>query len=202
MSIATLPHLPRSRSIPPRNTRWTCDQFHQLGDMGWFEGKTVMLIDGEIKEMPGPNPPHSTGTELTSDALKVAFGPGFYVRSQQPLPLGLTTDPVPDVSVVKGSMRDYATVHPTSALLVVEVSDSSLGYDMEDKASLYASAGIADYWVVDLNGRRLIVFRDPIVDAAAPFGFRYKPLSDLGELETIAPLALPAVSVRVLDLLP
>src|SRR5580692_10454861 len=97
------PPAPISSLAAPPNIRWTCAQFHQMGDMGWFEGKTVILIDGEIKEMPGPNPPHSTSTELTVDALKSAFGAGFNVRGQQPLELGLDTDPVPDAAVVSGN---------------------------------------------------------------------------------------------------
>jgi Uma2 family endonuclease len=112
------------------------------------------------------------------------------------------TDPVPDLAVVQGSIRDYGTIHPSTAVLVVEVSDSSLKYDTGDKASLYASAGIADYWVVDLVGRQLIVFRDPQMDSTGVFGFSYADMKKYGPNQSASPLRAPHSSVLVSDLLP
>jgi Uma2 family endonuclease len=86
--------------------------------------------------------------------------------------------------------------------LVVEVSDSSLDYDTTDKASLYAAAGIADYWVVDLVNRRLMVMRDPLADAAARFGFRYSTVTAVAIGQSASPLAAPASNVAVADLMP
>jgi Uma2 family endonuclease len=161
-----------------------------------------MLIDGELLEMPTPNPPHSTAKHLAEDALRSIFGTGFVIRTENPIVLSQSTDPAPDVAVVTGSVRDYARSHPTTAELVVEVSDSSLDYDTTDKASLYAAAGIADYWVVDLVNRRLVVMRDPVADAAARFGFRYATVTTLTVAQSVAPLAAPTTTVAVTDLLP
>jgi Uma2 family endonuclease len=111
------------------------------------------LLEGEIIEMPGQNPLHSKGINLADYALKAVFASGFVVRIQQPLVLSLWTDPEPDIAVVAGSIRDF-DAHPTFASLVLEVSDSTLAIDLGDKALLYAAAKIADYWVVDVNGRR------------------------------------------------
>jgi Uma2 family endonuclease len=161
-----------------------------------------MLIDGELLEMPTPNPPHSTSKHLVEDALRSVFRTGFVVRTENPLVLSRSTDPAPDVAVVTGSVRDYARSHPTTAELVVEVSDSSLDYDTTDKASLYSAAGIADYWVVDLVNRRLIVMRDPVADATARHGSRYSTVTMFTSGQSAAPLAAPASTVAVADLLP
>jgi len=207
MSTLTLPtaSVPASAIVPsagPKPVRWTCAEFHQMGDLGWFEHKRVMLIEGEILEMAGPNPPHSTATALVQEALRSIFGSGFVVRGENPLVLGLTTDPVPDVAVVQGNIRDYATIHPTTAVLVVEVSDSLLNYDTGDNASLYASAGIADYWVVDLVNRQLIVFRDPRPDPGRLFGFFYASMTVFGAGQSISPLSRPKASAAVNEMLP
>lgn len=78
--------------------------------------------------------------------LKAIFTPGYWVRIQQPLVLSQWSDPIPDLAVVPGAPRDYPQL-PTSALLVVEVSDSSPDIDTGDNAALYAAGGIADYWL-------------------------------------------------------
>ncbi len=203
MSTMTLPAAP-VRSVPlpsPHRKRWTVAEFHQLWDAGWFADCRPMLIEGEILLMPNPNPPHAMGTNLADYALKAIFGAGFVVRVQQPLVLGLSTDPEPDLAVVPGSPRDYID-HPTTALLIVEVSDSTLNYDVGEKASLYAAGGITDYWVVDLNHEQVIVFRDPQPDATQRFGFGFGDVQNLDRTGTISPLAAPQASLRAADLLP
>ena len=152
--------------------------------------------------MPVPNPPHSTSKALAEEVLRRIFSTGFVVRGENPLILGRTTDPVPDLAVVPGSTRDSATTHPTTAVLVVEVADSSLDYDTTTKASLYASAGIADYWVVDLVNRRIVVFRDPQPDAAQPFGSRYATVTAHLPGQPVSPLAAPGSTVAVGDVMP
>ena len=103
-----------------------------------------MLVNGEILEMPAAGGPHDVALTLLDDLIRRAFPTGFAVRCQMSLVLGRSIDPVPDLAVVSGSARDF--IHkPTTAALVVEISDSSLDYNVGDKACLYASAGIADY---------------------------------------------------------
>ncbi len=181
--------------------RWTCEEFHNIGDSGMLEGRSVILVDGEILDMPNPNPPHDSIVGIADYKLKEIFQPGYWVRIQSGLPTALNTDPVPDLAVVRGSPRDYFTQHPRTAVLVVEVSDTSLDYDVGVKSNLYAAAGILDYWVIDVNGRQLIVFRDPIPDAAAPRGFRYNTTQLLNVGDTIVPLAA-TTAIAVADLLP
>ena len=186
---------------PPRNMLWTVDQFHYLGDLGMFEGRRAMLIEGVIVEEGPMNPPHRISLELTVEALRLAFGTGWRLCIQLPLVLGQTTDPEPDVAVVAGSVRGSSS-HPTTASLVVEISDTSLRYDRSTKLGAYASGGIVEYWVVDVNGRQLHVHRDPIADPAAPFGHTYASQMRFGPHDTVSPLAMPGSNVSVADLLP
>jgi Uma2 family endonuclease len=169
--------------------------------MGWFEGQAVILVDGVILHMPPPNPPHDMATTLADYVLKATFTVGFTVRVQMGLVLGQTTDPVPDVAVVTGSPRDYVK-HPTTAVLVVEVSDSTLAYDRHDKASLYAAAGILDYWVINLVDHQVEVHRQPQKDVSQPFGFGYADVRLYRPPDMIQPLAASAANISVADLLP
>jgi Uma2 family endonuclease len=173
--------------------RWTCAEFHRFGDLGVFEGRRAMLIDGVILEEGPMNPPHAVALELTGEAIRTAFGTGWWLRQQLPLILGQDTDLKPDLAVVPSRPRDYGG-HPTTAALLVEVADSSLAFDTNEKRLLYARAGIRDYWVVDVNGRRLLVYRDPQAGD-------YATHQALGQADTVSPLAAPTAAVRVADLL-
>ncbi|HEV3384646.1 MAG TPA: Uma2 family endonuclease [Gemmata sp.] len=178
---------------------WTIDQFHHLGDLGMFEARRAMLINGDIIEQRPMSEPHRIALELTADAMRAAFGSGWRVCVQMPLALGQTTDPSPDVAVIAGSVRGTST-HPSTAALVIEVADTSLNYDTTTKAELYATAGIADYWVVDVTGRQLLVFRDPKPIAAG--GVAYRTPLTFGIGDSIAPQAVSTSAIRVADLLP
>src|SRR5262249_54753344 len=158
----------------PRTRRWSREEFYQMMDLGWFLGQSVELIRGEIIEMPNQKSGHYAGIDKTSKRLEAVFGPGFWVRTQAPLALGGDSEPNPDVSVVSGCREDYLTRHPASALLVVEVSDSTLRYDRQTKGSIYAAAQIADYWIVNLPDRQLEVYRRPIPDQTGEFEFVYE----------------------------
>ena len=124
------------------------------------------------------------------------------MRVQGPLDLGEISEPEPDVAVIAGNVRDYTDAHPTTAALIVEVADTSLAYDRTTKASLYAKAGIADYWIVNLIERQLEVHRYPTSDAARLYGFGYAEITVLTAAESVVPLAMPQASIAVADLLP
>jgi Uma2 family endonuclease len=152
-----------------------------------------MLINGVILEEGPMDPPHAITLELVEETIRTAFGVGWRFRSQLPLVLGQDLDPEPDFAVMAGTPRG-ATGHPTTADLVIEVADSSLDFDINDKRLLYARAGIREYWVVDVNGRRLRVYRDPQAGD-------YTTQHTLGPAEAVSPLAAPSATVRVADLL-
>jgi len=200
-AMPTMPTMQRVPTGPPRNLTWTVEQFHYLGDLGMFEGRRAMLIEGVIVEEGTMNPPHSIALELSEEAVRNAFGAGWRFRIQMPLVLGQSTDPEPDIAVMPGSARG-TVAHPTTAALVIEVSDTSLRYDLTVKLGAYAAGGIAEYWVLDVNGRELHVHRDPKPDPAAPFGHSYATVTKVSPGGSVAPLALSSAIVRVADLLP
>lgn len=191
---------PPSHGLPQRR-RWTREEYYRIADMGLFQGQRVELIDGEITEMSPQGSPHYVTIALVERALIRAFGPDYWVRTQGPLALSKKTEPEPDIAVIHGDPRT-APAHPSSALLVVEIADTSLDFDLGAKASLYASAGIADYWVVDLNARRVIVHRQPTPDAGAAFGHRYADIQTLDATGRVSPLANTTAVIAVADLLP
>ena len=104
--------------------------------------------------------------------------------------------------VAPGRLRDYSREHPARPALIVEVAISSLSLDRNHKGSLYARARVEDYWIVNLVDRVLEVYRQPLVDAAAPFGWRYASQQTLRPGSSIVPLAAPESAVLVDDLLP
>ena len=186
----------------PRVHLWTRDEYYRMAEAGLFEGLRVELIGGQVIEMSAMGTLHVAALARTSDSLRRVFAAGYWVRSQSPLDLGREFQPEPDVAVVTGSIADYLSAHPTTALLVVEVSDSSLLYDRSTKAGLYARAGLDDYWIVNLIDRHLEVYRTPEPDPNAPFGFRYRDRTVHASGNFVTPLAVPAARLAVADLLP
>ncbi len=135
----------------PQLYRWTRDEYEHLAELGFFEGKPVELIGGQIVTMSPKGPRHEAVAELVRLALAAAFPAGqAYVRKEAPLGLGAYDEPEPDAAVVVGGPRDYLTAHPTPAqtLLVVEVAETTRAFDLGGKADVYAAAGIDEYWVV------------------------------------------------------
>ena len=185
----------------PHTRRFTKSEYHRMHDLGWFIDQYVELIDREVISMPGPGHPHCISTDKTMEICRAAFGKAVWVRVQMPLDLGQSSEPIPDVAVVSGA-RDTHLATPTTALLLVEVSDSTLAYDRGEKASLFAAAGIADYWIVNLQDRCLEVHRNPVVDPSEPFGHGFADVRRYSPNQTVSPLALPSTSIRVSDLLP
>lgn len=112
------------------------------------------------------------------------------------------SDPEPDVAVIEGKPEDCKDALPKTAALVIEIADSSLAFDRTEKASLYAKAGVRDYWIVNLKDRRLKVRRRPVEDETAIFGYSYSTLQILAENEIVAPLAKPEAEIKFTDLLP
>jgi Uma2 family endonuclease len=191
-------------ALPPvRTRRFRRVEYERLTEMGFFRpGERLELIDGYLLVREPQGSPHATAVQLTSDALRAAFGRGWYVRSQFPVALDDDSEPEPDVAVVRGQPRDYRDAHPSECVLVVEVSESSLAFDRQYKASLYARAGVAEYWIVNLIERVLEVRRYPEPSDTAPYGWSYRTLDVLAPPATLAPLAAPGASASVADLLP
>ncbi len=175
---------------------WSRDEFEHMVAVGGFPPEMrVELLDGEIIDISPQKSAHATAVDLVEQALRVCFGAGFYIRGQKPLALDAYSEPEPDVAVIRGRIRDYVDHHPRTAELIVEVADSTLRYDRERKASVYARNGIAEYWILNLPDRTLEMHRDPA-------GGLYRQRVALHEGQTISPLAAPECCVVVTDLLP
>jgi Uma2 family endonuclease len=186
----------------PRETggdyRVTVERYFSLVDEGVLDADDrVELLDGVIVAMAPQNPGHAGTIRRVARALRQAVGGRAEVSEDKPLVLAPLSAPEPDVAVVPIDPHDYLKAHPTTALLVVEVSDSSLPQDRLTKARIYAGAGIPEYWIVDLVHGRIEVFRAPQPEARR---YASKTVVEAGaRLELVA---LPGAVVPTDDLLP
>jgi Uma2 family endonuclease len=188
---------------PVRTRQWTRAEYDRLIEIGVFQaGDPVELLGGALIVAEPQSGPHYTAIRLVEEALRRAFGPDWQIRNQGPIALDDESEPEPDVAVAAGSVRDFSHEHPARPVLVVEVAASSLSLDRDHKGSLYARAGLADYWIVNLVSRVLEVYRGPVPDDAAIFGWRYGSIRTLDVEGAVAPLAAPNTLIRVEDLLP
>lgn len=121
------------------------------------------LINGEIFDMMPPGPFHSSSTSKANRVLAQKTGEAFIVRCQEPVRINRHNEPQPDLALVRTRKDEYALSHPgpDDVLLIIEISDSSLEFDLNTKRQTYAKAEIAEYWVLDVNDRELHVFRRP-----------------------------------------
>ena len=178
--------------------RWRREAFEKLAEVGLIDPDARLeLIDGEILQKMSPqSSQHATAVLLVAEALRSAFSPSDYtIRVQLPLALDPYSEPEPDIAVVEGAPRRYREAHPSTAVLVVEVADASLAFDRTRKATLYARAGIPDYWIVNLIDHVLEVYRQPRHDT-------YQERRILDPKDRIRPLAQPNAEILVAELLP
>jgi Uma2 family endonuclease len=183
-------------TITETTYRWSRDAYDRAVDAGVFgPDDRLELIDGQLLAMNPQGSRHAAIVGLAGEILRGAFGDGCTVRMQCPLAVADDSEPEPDLAVVAGREVDYLDAHPTTALLVVEVSDDSLLRDRTVKQRLYARHGIPEYWILALPAARLEVYRDP-----AETEYRTVLMRRPGE--TIAPRARPSATIAVGDLLP
>jgi Uma2 family endonuclease len=190
-------------SYETRRRRFSRAEYERLIELGVFQaGEPIELIGGELMVAEPQGAAHYTAIRKIAKALEAAFGRGWEVRTQGPIGLDDDSEPEPDVAVVPGSPDDYGRAHPSRPVLTVEVAESSLNIDRRHKGSLYARAGLPDYWVLNLIDRVLEVYREPVEDSTAPFGWRYARGDVLDVSARVAPLAAPASAILVSQLLP
>lgn len=175
--------------------------YRRAWDMGLFGESRVELIYGEVIEKMSMNTPHATVIRLLRGALLQIFASGYVVDSQLPFVAADESEPEPDVAVVAGSPLDYAQEHPAQAILLVEVSDTTLAYDLGLKARLYAQSGVPEYWVVDVNAGLLHVHRQPIASQSFEGGYGYQSVARLTRADSVTPLSSPQ-SLQISDVLP
>jgi Uma2 family endonuclease len=178
--------------------RWTRREYERLSTEGFLSpGKHVELIDGVIYDRPPQNSLNATAIRLAHEALRGVFPPtaGYEIRGRLPLVLGEDSEPEPDLAVVRGGILDYLDAHPMTALLVVEIADSSLFHDRERKIPLYARFEIPEAWLLNLVRKVLEIFRDPVEGV-------YQTRIILRAGDGVSPLGRPEVVFAISDLLP
>ncbi|MFL6200473.1 MAG: Uma2 family endonuclease [Thermoanaerobaculia bacterium] len=175
--------------------RWTREEYERMAEAGFFHPEARLeLIEGIVYDMAPQGSLHTTVVHALIEALRQAL-PGSYIRVQSPLALGENSEPEPDVAIVPGSLWDYEDKHPSTALLVAEVSRQSLLHDRGKKRPAYARHGIPECWILNLRNKTLEVYRDPS-------GERYRTQLLLKAGDTVSPLARPEAVIAVADLLP
>ncbi len=182
-------------SISVQRRHWTREQYERMVEAGGFGPEDrVELLDGEIWDMSPQGSQHMTAYELVGVALQAAF-PQAYVRHQGPFALDDISEPEPDLAVVPGTIRDYVAGHPSTALLLVEVSDSSLRHDRTRKLAAYARNDVPEYWILEVGAECLEVYREP-----SGSSYRSKDVFTAGD--TVTPLHAPDAAIASGDLLP
>jgi Uma2 family endonuclease len=184
---------------PTRLKRLTVQDYHRMSDLGILDpGERTELIAGQIVLMTSKGTPHVLTLRLLAIELETLLShQPVFVSTQDPIRLDDYSEPEPDLTIVQGTFLDYADHHPrpNEICLVVEVADSTLKQDCEIKDKLYAQAGIADYWVVDLKNRQLHIFRNP-----TPTGYTSHLI--LTEPNQVSPLAFPSLALSLTAILP
>jgi Uma2 family endonuclease len=165
--------------------RLSVEQFHQMVRNGILgEDDPIELLDGWLVPKMMKNPEHGVVTELVRRALEQILPTGWHIKAQEPVTLS-TSEPEPDVMVVRGQLLDYLHCHPKpgDVALVVEVADTSLERDQTIKKRLYAQAGIPIYWIVNVLEKQLEVYSDPSGPSQPP---DYRQRRDYGTSEEVA----------------
>ena len=179
---------------PPRK-RWSRAECDTLEASGLWDQQRLELVQGELISKMGKKRPHVNALVAVQAWLVRTFGEQF-VNPEAPIDVAPednpTSEPEPDLVVLTKPSREFehSNPRPTDLRLVVEISDSTLGFDLTTKAELYARAGIIEYWVFDVAARRLIVHREPIEGM-------YRSVTAYGADETVTPLASPGPEFRV-----
>ena len=158
-------NIPKPTAIPS-DTLWRLSvaQYHTMLQVGILEeGDRIELLEGILVAKMTKNPPHRISTKLIREALENITPDGWYVDSQEPITL-VDSEPEPDVVIIRGKTTDYRDRHPVAAdvVLVIEVADSTLERDRTTKQRIYARAGIAIYWILNLRDRQLEVYTEPL----------------------------------------
>ena len=181
----------------PSLKRWTVEEYHRLSESGFLAAEErTELISGQIIAMASQGASHVTSVCLLGEQLRDQLGKAVVIRTQQPIYLDDSSEPEPDIALVRGSIKDYSQSHPQppDIYLIVEVADTTLKQDCEGKAQLYAQAGILDYWVVDVKNRQLHIFRSPTSAG-------YTSHLILQEPHQVSPLAFPDIVITLGDIL-
>jgi Uma2 family endonuclease len=197
MPVALL-DTPLAPSPQPPRRRWTRAECAAVEALGIWDQEQLELIEGDLIKKVSKNRPHINALVPLWLWLNDVFG-RLFVNPETPIDVAPednpTNEPQPDLIVLKRPTSEFLKPpQPADLHLVIEVSDSSLQFDLSTKAALYARAGIPEYWVLDLNGRRMIVHREPSATG-------YRSINAYAENESVTPLSAPDSSLVVANVL-
>jgi Uma2 family endonuclease len=185
-------------SVQVLRRRFTVDEYYRMAEAGILhEDDRIELIEGEIVEMSPIGSRHAACVKRLIGLFSRQVGPeSATLGVQDPIHLGEYSEPQPDIALIHPRPDFYASAHPGPAdiLLLIEVADTSVEYDRGIKIPLYSRAGIREYWIVDLAGESVEVYRDPSPD-------RYRLIRLLKHGDRIAPEAFPDVEIAIDDVL-
>jgi Uma2 family endonuclease len=177
---------------------FTVDEWHRMGEAGLFVGeiRRTELLDGEIVEMAAIGSRHAACVDRLTVLMVGAVAGRAVVRVQNPVGLDERSEPQPDLALLHPPLDQYLAGHPGPAdvFLLVEVSDTSLGFDRDTKAPAYGRAGVVETWVVDLEREVALIFGHP-----GPDGYRER--QEVGRGGQLEVTALPGVTIAVDDVL-
>ncbi|MDQ6783138.1 MAG: Uma2 family endonuclease [Actinomycetota bacterium] len=179
---------------PPTRYAFSVEEWHRMGEAGLFdEDARVELVGGEVVKMTPIGNHHLASVNRLNRLFVVAVGERAIVSIQNPVRLDDHSEPQPDVALLHPRADDYAgaTPGPGDAFLIVEVADSSLAWDRDEKAPRYGAAGVPMCWVADLNAGEVLVFSGP-----GPMGYRDLHRAQRGEDLVVKGLSGVAVSVE------
>jgi len=176
----------------------SAEEYLRMGEAGVFAPEARLeLIEGEIVEMAPIGSPHAGMVAILTRLLVNSAGDRALVWVQNPVALGDRSVPQPDLALLRPRADSYTRSHPTApdVLLVLEVADTTLEFDLGTKVPIYAKAGIIESWVIDLHDRTVRVFRDPSASG-------YRTSFTVARAQTVGASALPAVELAVGSLFP
>lgn len=177
---------------------WTVDDYHRMiATQILIAENKVELLEGQIIEMSPQLPPHSATTQVASDYLRELLAGKATIRVQLPVTVRPNSEPEPDIAVVRINPQRYVNSHPIpdDIFLLVEVADSTLSKDRNQKSRTYAKAKIPEYWVLDVISQQVYVFREPGKD-----GYGQESVLDVDT--TLSLVAFPEIEVEIKQLFP
>ena len=180
-----------------QTARFTVEQYDRMIEAGVFPPEyRAELIEGEIIEMSPVGTRHAACVDALAELLRERLGRSVNIRVQNPIQLNDYSEPEPDVAVLKRREDFYRHAHPTpaDALLLVEVSETTLDYDRKRKLPLYARAGVPEVWIVNLTDERIETYADPSGDV-------YQTTGIAGRGEQVQARSLAVLKLNASDVL-
>jgi Uma2 family endonuclease len=175
-----------SSTHQPRTHRFSLEQYYELGELGFLDQRTE-LLEGIIADMEPISPWHANIGDILLHLFVTRSQGRFRVRVHYPISLGQNSQPRPDLVLYRPGLWRWQHPGPADISLLIEISESSLAFDLGEKLALYRASGIKEYWVIDLNAKQLHCFVAP--------AYKHRPLSD-----SISPGAWPDIRIDLAEL--